>query len=162
MTTKYAYRAKHSHPLPFHLAHQFMHPFCHSRFAAIFGICYLSRGLYFGMTSRKERPPSGRNNLNSARGPSDHDFGTSNAQRNNNQNDSGRKQNSARPSTSGGFRTDRSELSVNEVLRRMRETNDVEKNNRMTQEIRALGEYNSYSRPKSSSVRFVGLPNPIP
>eukprot|EP01032_Pedospumella_encystans_P007996 gene7996-9531_t len=34
----------------------------------------------------------------------------------------------------------------------MRESNDLEKNARMTAEIHALGDYNSFSRPKSSSV----------
>lgn len=36
----------------------------------------------------------------------------------------------------------------------MRESNDLEKNARMTAEIHALGDYNSFSRPKSSSVRI--------
>jgi hypothetical protein len=71
-----------------------------------------------------------------------------------NQFDSARKP-SARPSTAGcaSSRSQQSELSVNEVLRRMRESNDMEKNNRMTAEIHALGEYNAFSRPKASSVR---------
>lgn len=34
----------------------------------------------------------------------------------------------------------------------MRETNDRAKNERMTAEIHALGEYNAFSRPKTSSV----------
>lgn len=102
------------------------------------------------MTSRRERPPSGRNNINSARG-NERDSGFTNMKQNN-QHDSGRKQTNVRPSTSGGLRTDRSELSVNEILGRMRETSDMEKNNRMNKEIHALGGYNSYSRPKTSSV----------
>jgi hypothetical protein len=85
------------------------------------------------------------------------DFGPA---KSNNQVDSGRKSmSSARPSTAGGgtARTSMSQLSTNEVLRRMRESNDLEKNNRMTAEIHALGEYNSFSRPKSSSVNFVSF-----
>ncbi|KAJ1444121.1 hypothetical protein B484DRAFT_388983 [Ochromonadaceae sp. CCMP2298] len=63
---------------------------------------------------------------------------------------------SSRPNTAGGAyvqssaRSDRSNLSTNEMLRRMREVNEVEKNNRMNAEIHALGGYNSYSRPKAS------------
>ena len=34
----------------------------------------------------------------------------------------------------------------------MRETNDRAKNERMTAEIHALGDYNAFSRPKTSSV----------
>ena len=129
------------------------------------------------MTSRRERPPSGRNNV-TARGeglpryaqvrplfmihilPY---FGGSNAfqplrlQNTGNarpatQQNSARSNNS-RPSTAGpSARSYDSALSTNEILRRMRESNDLEKNARMTAEIHALGDYNSFSRPKSSSV----------
>ena len=48
--------------------------------------------------------------------------------------------------------TDRSDLSVNEVLRRIKEKIDSDKNNRMSKEIVALGPYNSFSRPRVSKV----------
>ena len=129
------------------------------------------------MTSRRERPPSGRNNV-TARGEGLPRYAqvrpiivctffcvvvgskafkplrlqnTGNARPATQQNSA--RSNNSRPSTAGpSARSYDSALSTNEILRRMRESNDLEKNARMTAEIHALGDYNSFSRPKSSSV----------
>lgn len=48
-------------------------------------------------------------------------------------------------------RTDSSNISTNEVLRRMREKSDVVKAARDAAEIEALGDYNAFSRPRNSN-----------
>lgn len=85
---------------------------------------------------------------------------------------SSRSQHSARPQTAGGIalpsatrssggagmnalvstRSQESELSTGEVLRRMREKSDAKKNELDEREIEALGDYNAFSRPKSSAI----------
>lgn len=60
---------------------------------------------------------------------------------------------SARSNLSDGFGTERSDssnISTNEVLRRMREKSDVVRAARDAAEIEALGDYNSFSRPRNS------------
>jgi hypothetical protein len=63
---------------------------------------------------------------------------------------------SSRSNASGGFgdvmtgRSDASNISTNEVLRRMREKSDVVKAARDAAEIEALGDYNAFSRPRNS------------
>jgi len=63
-----------------------------------------------------------------------------------------------------GRSTDTSVLSTNEVLRRLREKSDKEKNAIDQQEINALGEYNAFSRPRVSMnmpLRSVFLDNTV-
>lgn len=72
-----------------------------------------------------------------------------------------------RPITSGGFGsslksisadstqfagTARSELSTNEVIRRLKDKINEPKKLRETAEVASLGEYNAFSRPRVSSV----------
>lgn len=116
------------------------------------------------MTSRRERPPSGRvaNHSNNFPEKSYGGSETSNSNMFQSQNLSGsaryRDLSGRRPKTAGAasarssHRSTESNVSTNELLRRMREKNDREKNSRMAAEFDALGEYNSYSRPKSSNV----------
>lgn len=56
------------------------------------------------------------------------------------------------PANSGNFsgRSEATELSTAEVLRRMREKSDIEKNKVDQRDIDALGPYNAFSRPKRS------------
>lgn len=57
-------------------------------------------------------------------------------------------------------RSDTSEISMNEVLRRIREKSDIERRQQQDREIDLMGPYNAFSRPKSSSVSriFPSLP----
>lgn len=52
-------------------------------------------------------------------------------------------------------RSQESELSTGEVLRRMREKSEKQKNEIEEMEIEALGAYNAFSRPKSSAVSLI-------
>ena len=55
-----------------------------------------------------------------------------------------------------------SELSTSEVLRRLREASDHGKNTLAEAEIQALGDYNYYSRPRSSTVSSLLRSNAAP
>lgn len=57
-----------------------------------------------------------------------------------------------RPPSSRPQTGEKSEISTNEILRRMREKNDRERQLIETEEIRAMGEYNAFSRPKLSKI----------
>ena len=109
------------------------------------------------MTSRRERLPTGRSNAGA------YDSARSNlsdrltARSSNSNINSSRNNGSLLDVNSTSLNnltiaTDRSDLSVNEVLRRIKEKIDTDKNNRMSQEINALGPYNSFSRPRVSKV----------
>lgn len=51
-------------------------------------------------------------------------------------------------------RSNFSDLSTSEIMRRLREKSDYEKNFRETKELNALGDYNAFSRPRSSAVHY--------
>jgi len=110
------------------------------------------------MSSRRDRLPTGRSNAGS------YDSARSNlsdrltARSSNSNLNSARNNGSVLDVTTTSFNnlaiaTDRSDISVNEVLRRIKEKIDSDKNNRMSKEIEALGPYNSFSRPRVSKVR---------
>ncbi len=164
------------------------------------------------MSSRRERPPSGRVNMRptsalpamrsapgsarpqTAGAPSSSSarsmegsvtFGErqqSARPSSRSQQQSARPQTSGRPQSSGGIamsitspsktssggglnalvsaRSQESELSTGEVLRRMREKSEARKNELDEREIEALGDYNAFSRPKNSSVSLsLSLPS---
>jgi len=110
------------------------------------------------MSSRRERQPTGRSNAGS------YDSARSNLSdrltaRSSNSNLNSARNNGSLLDTDNAaslnnltIATDRSDLSVNEVLRRIKEKIDSDKNNRMSKEIVALGPYNSFSRPRVSKV----------
>lgn len=75
---------------------------------------------------------------------------SSNNNNNNNQNQQHAQPQSHRSQSSA--RSQETEISTNEVLRRMREKSDVKRHERESAEIDALGDYNAFSRPRVSAV----------
>lgn len=112
------------------------------------------------MSSRQRVPQTGRSNASEQ--PA-----TARSYGNKSQLNTARSEMTARSSARGDYtnrsgsgsalasaRSEASNVSTNEVLRRMREKSDTLKNSRDAAEIEALGDYNAFSRPRNS----VGMP----